>query len=98
MSRVPFHRIGQRDHGHAGNSAKRSQILKRLGRAAIRTDIEPGMTRHDLGVAACMASERRACSIARRQNPANVVITGSMPTAARPPAAAIMFCSAMPNG
>src|SRR5262249_4395629 len=41
--------------------------------------------------------ERRACSMARRQNTANVVTTGSRPTAASPPAAAIMFCSAMPN-
>src|SRR6185295_324124 len=41
--------------------------------------------------------DNRACSIARRQNTANVVTTGRRPTAARPPAAAIMFCSAMPN-
>src|SRR3569833_1503756 len=35
--------------------------------------------------------------MARRQKPAKVVTTGSRPTAAMPPAAAIMFCSAMPN-
>src|SRR3569833_4266451 len=35
--------------------------------------------------------------MARRQKTAKVVTTGSRPTAAMPPAAAIMFCSAMPN-
>src|ERR1700733_642263 len=35
--------------------------------------------------------------MARRQNTAKVVTTGIKPVAARPPAAAIIFCSAMPN-
>ncbi len=46
-----FDRIGGRDHGHAGDGAERGQILQRLRRAAVGSDIEARMAGDDLHVA-----------------------------------------------
>ena len=58
--------IGRRNHRHAGNGAERGHVFQRLRRTAVRADIEAGMRRHDLGVAAGI-SERQTRLLHRAQ-------------------------------
>ena len=57
----------------------------------------PGWLATILALRLAVADRKARLLEGAREKTAKPVTTGSIPTAARPPAAAIMFCSAMPN-
>lgn len=89
--------IGGRNDGHAGNGAKGGDVLQRLCGAAVGTNVDARMARDDFYVAACIGDRKAGLLDGAQAEDGESRDHGHGPVAARPPAIAIMFCSAMPH-